>query len=419
LTATKRAKCFYDGTDEDWDYLINDDLLTKFVENENNLREFTYLNLKAKKTIEKPIDRQEKLLTTPKTSSITESVNENIKTSGLQFTRQKRPIISTTASMFGNFSSLTNNGISSGGILYPYLKQILYTLHLIYEETKLFRSLNMYTELLIQVIYLLANELNLPLYMNYYEQEYPFLIKLKSLNVFKSHGNNNPSTTNSNSSSSANSIPLKNSSSSYLNTIINQEPPILNKFLLKLIEPSVNEEDDVTTFINPFPIIGNVTSRTVKSIKIYALIALCTKPALKNLNFNDYLNQLFFKINFSGFQQDNVTQPSTNINTPFSGYNTNTEKVQPINTSFQNFYPNYTLKFTYKPGENYIYENIFSLCLEMGLCSLNEIYDYPYAVLFPVLEAIHWCRENPCFSWPAYAFDLIGRNDLSILNFSV
>ena len=51
----------------------------------------------------------------------------------------------------------------------------------------------------------------------------------------------------------------------------------------------------------------------------------------------------------------------------------------------------------------------------MGLCSLNEIYDYPYAVLFPVLEAIHWCRENPCFSWPAYAFDLIGRNDLSIL----
>lgn len=31
------------------------------------------------------------------------------------------------------------------------------------------------------------------------------------------------------------------------------------------------------------------------------------------------------------------------------------------------------------------------------------------------MEAIHWCRENPCFSWPAYAFDLIGRNDLSIL----
>jgi len=268
----------------------------------------------------------------------------------------------------------------------------------------------MYTELIIQVVYLLANELNLPLYMNYYEQECPLLLKLKSLHVFKSHGNNNMSA--SNLASSSSSIPLKNSSSSYLNTILNQEPPILHKFLLKLIETPLNDEES-TTFINPFPIIGNVTARTVKSIKIYALIALCTKSTLKSFNFNDFLNQLFFRINFSGFQQENASQ--SNTNTPVNNSNNVGEKNQPTNTSFNNFYPNYTLKFTYKPGENYIYENIFSLCLEMGLCSLNEIYDYPYAILFPVLEAIHWCRENPCFSWPAYAFDLIGRNDLSIL----
>ena len=74
-----------------------------------------------------------------------------------------------------------------------------------------------------------------------------------------------------------------------------------------------------------------------------------------------------------------------------------------------------TLKFTFKAGAAHIYENIFSLCLEMGLLRLDEIYDYPYFVLFPVLEAIKWSRHNPCFSWPAYAFDLIGRNDLAIL----
>lgn len=51
----------------------------------------------------------------------------------------------------------------------------------------------------------------------------------------------------------------------------------------------------------------------------------------------------------------------------------------------------------------------------MGLCILNEIYDSPLFVLFPILESIKWSRENPCFSWPPFAFDLIGRNDLAIL----
>lgn len=76
---------------------------------------------------------------------------------------------------------------------------------------------------------------------------------------------------------------------------------------------------------------------------------------------------------------------------------------------------NNSIKFNYKPGEKFIYENIFSLCLEMGLCTLNELYDFPFSVLFPVLEAVHWSRENPNLSWPSYAFDLIGRNDLTIL----
>jgi len=76
---------------------------------------------------------------------------------------------------------------------------------------------------------------------------------------------------------------------------------------------------------------------------------------------------------------------------------------------------NSTTKFSYKAGESNIYENIFSLCLEMGLCTLTELYDFPFSVLFPVLEAVHWSRENPNLSWPSYAFDLIGRNDLTIL----
>lgn len=86
-----------------------------------------------------------------------------------------------------------------------------------------------------------------------------------------------------------------------------------------------------------------------------------------------------------------------------------------INTSQLPVNFNNSIKFNFKPGEKFIQENIFALCLDMGLCTLNELYDYPFCVLFPVLEAIHWSRENPNLSWPSYAFDLIGRNDLTIL----
>jgi hypothetical protein len=128
----KRAKCFYEGTDDDWEYLINDDLITKFVDNESNLREFTYLKLNKENKhnknqsdeataatsnetptrhhydpkVEPNLANKPTMIitTTPKSSSI-ETINENIKTSGLQFTRQKRPIVSTTASMFDTNAS--------------------------------------------------------------------------------------------------------------------------------------------------------------------------------------------------------------------------------------------------------------------------------------------------------------------------
>lgn len=190
-------------------------------------------------------------------------------------------------------------------------------MHLIYEESKLHRSLNTYSKSLIQIQYLLANELNLPLYMTYYESEYPFLLKMKNIK--------NLSTTNNCTSSS--SIPGSlnyKGSSNYLTNLINQEPPVLHNFLLKLIEEPVDVADSkktmksttftlnshsmdssslsqqVTEFINPFPVIFSVTKRTIKTIKIYALIALSNRKSLRKMNYNDLLNQLFFKINFTG-----------------------------------------------------------------------------------------------------------------------
>ena len=379
----------------------------------------------------------------PTFSSNESNQNDNIKTAGSQF-RLKRSIGSTvtpntTFSSGMNAQQQQAGSSTGGGLLFPYLKHLLYSLHLVYEECKLHRSLERYSKSLIQVQYLLANELNLPLYMTYYESEHPFLLKLKLMKIFTSAA----ATSNSGQSSHSITLNLKNTTG-YLSYILTQEPPVLHKFLLKLIEdsdelPSVSAKpppvspnfnlDSLSSsmsymdtsseptnpqFINPFPIIGSVTKRIIKTIKIYALIALCTKSHLRHISYNEFLNQLFIKINFSGFQQQQE-KASPSSSTASLPNETKDLKNAQMNSSQIQSYFNQSIKFSFKPGEKFIYENIFSLCLEMGLCTLNELYDFPFCVLFPVLEAIHWSRENPNLSWPSYAFDLIGRNDLTIL----
>ncbi|CAF1127297.1 unnamed protein product [Brachionus calyciflorus] len=157
------------------------------------------------------------------------------------------------STLSGNYSSSRTTPGFGGGFLYPYIKNVLFTLHLIYEETKLYRSLN-----------------------HYY-------------------------------------------------------PSSLNRFLVSLLKDKQVKQ--------AFPVIQGVTERIVNSIKIFVIISLCT-------------------------------QRDTNTN----------EECHP--------YPDYTLKFKFMPGEKFLYENIFSKCLEIGLCTLNEIYVYPLFVLFPLLEWI-------------------------------
>ena len=222
----------------------------------------------------------------------------------------------------------------------------------------------------------------------------------------------------------ANNSNNKNNSN-YLTSLINQEPPVLHKFLLKLTEELTDDSTELNQLVKmPFPTITTVSIRTIKTIKIYALIALCTRHNLKNVNYNMFLNQLFIKINFSGFQQTTAGSannqppqtPERNNNQQFGLFSSAAQPVAqniPTTTSTNIF--SSSLEFNFKQGDQHIFENIFSLCLEMGLSTLNELYDYPFSILFPVLEAVHWSRENPCLSWPSYAFDLIGRNDLTIL----
>jgi len=240
----------------------------------------------------------------------------------------KRPIAATSAAAPPSSHFVP----STAGLLFPYLKHILFALHLIYEECKLYRSLDAHCQPLIHVQYLIANELNLPLYTTYYESEYPLLLKLKSNKVFASSTSSNTATTGQSSASFSNVLNFK-STSNYLTSVMSQEPPVLYKFLTKLIEEPViaaaakasgsgDEQPSSPSFflnsismdmsamnqaeggssdiINPFPVIGSVTKRIIKTIKIYALIALSTRKSLKNIGFNELLNQLLFKVNLSG-----------------------------------------------------------------------------------------------------------------------
>lgn len=374
--------------DSEWDAMLKDDFVFKMSQTESHI---SSLRADLKKRDVKIDEKKSVEIDSKMSKSATSSGNENIKLPGGQFqARFKRTINLTSQAISSSFlsPSVSSSIIApSGGILYPYLKNILFTLHLVYEECKLYRSLSdKFCQPLVQILYLLANELNLPMYINYYESEYPsILLPLKQKKLF------NPPR----SSSSSGSLPALKNSLSYM---MSQEPPVLHKFLYNLINTK-----SLTSIVNPFPIINSVSKRTIKAIKIYSVIALCNNfvetEELDSTYFDEFLNQLFFKVNFSGFQQSD-SPPAANS----------------MNNSFQLASNNYlTLKFNFKPGKEFIYENIFSLCLEMGLYTMNEIYDYPFAVLLPILEAVNWSRENPCFSWPAYAFDLIGRNDLAVL----
>ncbi len=262
--AAKRAKCgtstsnlVTKATDQDWEYLLNDEFLSKMYDNEKNSNEFGRIFVKPqpKSVPVGEITEPKATINNPKVAeSVTSSpsVNENIKTAGSHFIpRQKRPINTTASSASGSsLAAAVAAGAqtipSGGGILFPHLKSILFTLHLVYEECKLYRSLSdKFCENLIQILYLLANELNLPLYMNYYELEYPsLLLELKAQRVFKSR-NGNLST---GASFQSGTLPVKNS----LSHFISQEPPVLYKFLLNL----TNTKDLSTTIINPFPVIG-------------------------------------------------------------------------------------------------------------------------------------------------------------------
>lgn len=353
---SKRAKCHMDeACDDDWQFMLNDPLFQKFIQSEQNLNEFNDIKLNDNVDMNNKDKRMSTL------SKIVQ--NESQKTpGGTQMQRQKRSISSTLSGTYPTTTSTNSSG--SGGILYSYIKNILYTLHLIYEELKLYRSLFNFCEDLVQVLYLLASEIGLDLYMSYYEIDYPNLLRFK----YKKCANV-PSTPSTGVGSK--------SSVGYL---IQQEPPSLIKFLSNLLtQKSVNQ---------PFPVIESVTKRIMRTIKIFTIINLCNNEK-DNVDYEDFIEQCFFKINFSGFQPNNQTEPHP--------------------------YPGYNLRFKFVRGNANLYENIFSKCLEMGLCSLNEIYDYPLFVLFPILESIKWSRDNACFTWPSFAFDLIGRNDLAIL----
>ena len=381
---SKRVKCNeknVNGTVDDWEFLLNHELIQKDAILNNE-----FASLKSN-TLAKQILKE-----------------------------QNRPKCAT-ASVEHQPASTTN----TSGILYPFLKHILYTLHLVYEEAKLYRSLKLYLNNFIQVLYLFSLELNLPHYITYYENDCPFLLSLKSYISPSATAVNPQASRNSRDSSvlvqqltpqvttsagpttsmaiAFNNLRSKYSASSNLTSIMSQEVPNLYKFLFNLIDTQSSEfknqqkpNDEayvaerllINSIKNPFPILNHVSTRTIHAIKIYALISLVCKMNGR-LRFKDYLNQLMLKINFTGF--NNIHQN----NDSESNYTISNNKLD-------------------------IYKNLFQICIyDMNIKIIDDLYDYPYLVLFPVFEAIHYARENPCLEWPIYAFNLISRFDLEIL----
>lgn len=53
-------------------------------------------------------------------------------------------------------------------------------------------------------------------------------------------------------------------------------------------------------------------------------------------------------------------------------------------------------------------------CNVTGLTTMLDLDLFPVGVALPLLHCIRSCREAPPPSWPAVAYDLIGRADISM-----
>ncbi len=108
------------------------------------------------------------------------------------------------------------------------------------------------------------------------------------------------------------------------------------------------------------------------------------------MKLKDYLNKLVLKINLIGFNNPQTQHERADLTAKFNNTTSN-KKLD-------------------------IYKFLFQLCIyDMNIKIIDDLYDYPYLVLFPIFESIHYAREHPCLEWPIYAFNLISRFDLEIL----
>lgn len=111
----KRAKCNYEGNDDDWEFLLNDDLVyNAFNNSEKNLNEFSELFSQRKsKQINSKGTKTEANRNFLNTNQANESMNQNENIKSSQPLRQKRPINSVSTGT-GQKNESNSSGQNTG-----------------------------------------------------------------------------------------------------------------------------------------------------------------------------------------------------------------------------------------------------------------------------------------------------------------
>ncbi|KAL4141486.1 hypothetical protein QTP88_004117 [Uroleucon formosanum] len=224
---------------------------------------------------------------------------------------------------FHQHSNLKNN-IDTNAILFPYIYDVLFSLHLVYEDLKLNTMKTNLLPMVVQLLYQLATDLKLDEYVYHYWKDYPNFYNRNYLSLGLSQ------------------ISEENRKTLIIPSYFEPSPPDIFRLCFLLMKYYK---------ANPYPCIENVNRRTKNIIQIYGLLCLKNKS---------HMNALVKIINPAGVKlnkNESISLENENLKNKVSKYQHATFFMSKIGITQQTL-------LTYPPGVAILLCDVIDKCRE-------------------------------------------------------
>lgn len=382
---TKKMKIQDDANDDDWRF---------FVRHSTNLYGLTKSHLLSNKS--------------------SADGSQTVKIKSRKSTKSKRLPKQSTQRIIRSLQK-SKYTFNSPLVLYPYMPHILYALHLIYEDLKLIQMNWSLCKTIVDVLYLLAVDLDLPLYQDHYMRDFPSvcieispesepcLVQHKSKLIYPQYFSQRPpsiyqtlySYLNIPKSSSDNHevFPFIGSGGSVSKTLTSWGAHVVtpNIFNLTLLYSNLNQEELVDPQLVLHCIGNNIlmhsnSSTTYINVEKFKQIMNLYSP-VSRCSLSDSLTGFPIK------KQARKFQSICDIHRPSVDY-----KTQQL--------------FDARDPQ----EKILFLMSALGVTQ-DYIKQLPFGLALPLWSVIFDFRVNPKNDWCSSIYSLIGRPDLLLLEY--